>query len=370
MDGAAAKLTAKASRMRKKGVKAKTHHFFYVLVVICGWLAPPLAIAVRFGIGRDFFINVLCTICGYFPGHGHNFYCQSIRNNRTAARTPKWAVKFGLVNVKDKRGGKHAWAGRYDERLPDSARNEYADADSVESGQVGGTEEWDGRGPEPSNRPRLSGNPNLSTGGKKQHHGFHITSPWDDVVEEDEVQGNPRRPGDDDGRAPASSRPYDPLDNEEFFPSTSGADTMPASSASSGGGGPKKLKGRGFLGKNRNRYENTTTPSGDGGRGRDDRFNRMNAGRSAGGDPLRSTRSQVADDYQDDFEREINGAAVRSKTTANSTSPTSRFDTFESEGPEHAWASSRSSNTVARREEPASKRATSQGDGDLFSHTF
>ncbi|SGZ22106.1 BQ5605_C022g09431 [Microbotryum silenes-dioicae] len=369
MDAAAAKISAKGSRMRKKGVKAKAHHFFYVLVLICGWLAPPLAVAVRFGIGRDFFINVLCTICGYFPGHGHNFYCQSIRNNRTAARTPKWAVKFGLVHVKDKRGGKHAWAGRYDERLPDSARNEYADADSVESGQPGGAADWDGRGPEPANRPRFSGNPNLSTGGKKQHRGFHITSPWDDLVEEEEVQGNPRRPGDDDGRAPASSRPYDPLDNEEFFPSTSGADAMPASSASSG---PKKLKGRGFLGKSRSRYENASSSSGGGGGGgRDDRFDRMNAGRpSAGGDPLSGKRTQAADDYQDDFEREINGAPARSKVTTNVSAPTSRFDSFESEGPEQAWASSRPSKTPARREEPALKPASSQGDGDLFNHTF
>ena len=27
----------------------------------------------RFGIGRDFFINILFTICGYFPGHGHKY---------------------------------------------------------------------------------------------------------------------------------------------------------------------------------------------------------------------------------------------------------------------------------------------------------
>lgn len=36
-----------------------------------GWLLPPLAVVVRFGVGRDFFINVILTICGYFPGHAH-----------------------------------------------------------------------------------------------------------------------------------------------------------------------------------------------------------------------------------------------------------------------------------------------------------
>jgi len=57
-----------------------------------GWLLPPLAILVRFGVGSvanllssfpqliwnsvyrfDFFLNILLTICGYIPGHGHNF---------------------------------------------------------------------------------------------------------------------------------------------------------------------------------------------------------------------------------------------------------------------------------------------------------
>ena len=41
-------------------------------------------------------------------------YCQNIRNNTRRGRTPKWAVKLGLVKVKDPRAGKHQWAGRYD----------------------------------------------------------------------------------------------------------------------------------------------------------------------------------------------------------------------------------------------------------------
>ena len=28
----------------------------------------PAAVAARFGIGKDFFINVVLTICGYIPG--------------------------------------------------------------------------------------------------------------------------------------------------------------------------------------------------------------------------------------------------------------------------------------------------------------
>jgi hypothetical protein len=52
------------------------------------------AVAARFGIGKDFWLNLLLTICGYIPGmrcdirlnlhvtdslisgHGHNFYIQ------------------------------------------------------------------------------------------------------------------------------------------------------------------------------------------------------------------------------------------------------------------------------------------------------
>jgi uncharacterized membrane protein YqaE (UPF0057 family) len=59
------------SLVRAARLQPKTHHFFYVLVWLTGWIAPPVAVLIRFGIGRDFFINILCTICGYFPGHFH-----------------------------------------------------------------------------------------------------------------------------------------------------------------------------------------------------------------------------------------------------------------------------------------------------------
>lgn len=47
----------------------KKHHGFTLLIMILGFLLPPLAVAARFGIGKDFFINVVLTLCGYFPGH-------------------------------------------------------------------------------------------------------------------------------------------------------------------------------------------------------------------------------------------------------------------------------------------------------------
>ena len=89
----------------------RRHHGYLVLIFIIGTLFPPLgktslaaqrfkfvkllqAVAARFGIGKDFWINLLLTVCGYIPGttliyfilnwlshphipgHGHNFYIQ------------------------------------------------------------------------------------------------------------------------------------------------------------------------------------------------------------------------------------------------------------------------------------------------------
>lgn len=99
--------------------------------MVLGWLLPPLAVAVRFGIGKDFFINVICTICGYIPGHGHNFFIQNIRNNKHSNRTPKWATRYGLVEDYDKkRQKKRAWTGRYkdqngERRMYDDEGNAY-----------------------------------------------------------------------------------------------------------------------------------------------------------------------------------------------------------------------------------------------------
>lgn len=98
----------------------KKHHGFTGLIILFGFLFPPLAVAARFGIGKDFFINLILTICGYFPGHGHNFFIQNIRDNRNKNRTPKWAVRYGLVDdshVK-KQQKKRQWVGRYNDQAP------------------------------------------------------------------------------------------------------------------------------------------------------------------------------------------------------------------------------------------------------------
>lgn len=105
----------------------RRHHGWVVLIVILGFLFPPLAVAARFGIGKDFFINLVLTICGYIPGHGHNFFIQNIRDNTNAKRTPKWAIRYGLVDDSHakRKAKKRQWTGRYNDTLPE--RTQYDD---------------------------------------------------------------------------------------------------------------------------------------------------------------------------------------------------------------------------------------------------
>jgi len=108
-----------------------------VLLFILGSLLPPLAVAARFGIGVDFWLNLLLTICGYIPGHFHNFYIQNIRNNKNNKRTPKWAAKHGLIDTTalERRKKRTQWANRYNDRLPRST----LEGQSYAEGQEGGS---------------------------------------------------------------------------------------------------------------------------------------------------------------------------------------------------------------------------------------
>ncbi|KAI5122972.1 hypothetical protein M0805_006851 [Coniferiporia weirii] len=118
----------------KLDLKPKRHHGYSVLLFILGTLFPPLAVAARFGIGSDFWLNLLLTICGYIPGHVHNFYIQNVRNNKNNRRTPKWAQRYGLIDTtKIERNKKRSeWASRYNDRLPQST----LDGQEYEQGQV------------------------------------------------------------------------------------------------------------------------------------------------------------------------------------------------------------------------------------------
>ncbi|EJD44050.1 hypothetical protein AURDEDRAFT_114380 [Auricularia subglabra TFB-10046 SS5] len=124
----------------KKGtvdLTPRRHHGYAVILFIFGTLFPPLAVAARFGIGGDFWLNLLLTICGYIPGHGHNFYIQNIRNNKNHRRTPKWAIRYGLVDDSEirRKERKSQWANRYNERLPHST----LEGQPYEDGQVPGS---------------------------------------------------------------------------------------------------------------------------------------------------------------------------------------------------------------------------------------
>ncbi|KAG6814344.1 hypothetical protein H0H92_010929 [Tricholoma furcatifolium] len=114
--------------------KPKRHHGYAVLLFIMGTLFPPLAVAARFGIGKDFWLNLLLTICGYIPGHCHNFYIQNIRNNKNHARTPKWAQRYGLVDTStiERHQRRSQWANRYNDRLPHSTHDGQAYAEGQE----------------------------------------------------------------------------------------------------------------------------------------------------------------------------------------------------------------------------------------------
>jgi len=110
------------SGAKKPKFKVKRRHGFQAVLWVLGTLFPPLAVAARFGIGTDLLINTILTICGYIPGHVHNFYIQNIRNNKNNRRTPKWAIRYGLVDDSylKKKQKKSQWANRYEERLPES----------------------------------------------------------------------------------------------------------------------------------------------------------------------------------------------------------------------------------------------------------
>ncbi|KAF9005651.1 hypothetical protein BDQ17DRAFT_1353533 [Cyathus striatus] len=127
----------------KVDMTPKRHHGYAVILFIMGTLFPPLAVAARFGIGKDFWLNLLLTICdiSHCSGHGHNFYIQNIRNNKNHARTPKWVQKYGLVDTSDikRKERRSQWASRYNERLPHSTLEGQAYEEGQEAGDGSGT---------------------------------------------------------------------------------------------------------------------------------------------------------------------------------------------------------------------------------------
>ncbi|KAJ1028479.1 hypothetical protein NDA16_001645 [Ustilago loliicola] len=163
----------------------RRHHAFHGVVMVCGWLLPPLAVLIRFGVGLDLFINIICTIAGYIPGHVHNFWIQNIRNNKNSRHSPSWAIKYGLVKDYRLKRTANGWSDRYG----DSA-NDWQNQEVIVDPITGETR----RDPEAA---RKTGN---------VRSGSHFLAPWADNVDDspraeredpyaDERRRNAGRPG-------------------------------------------------------------------------------------------------------------------------------------------------------------------------------
>lgn len=150
--------------------------------MICGWLLPPLAVLIRFGVGLDFVINLFCTIAGYIPGHVHNFWIQNIRNNKNARHSPSWAIRYGLV--KDYRAKRSGWSDRYGE----SGGNDFNNQDIIVDPVTGETR----KDPDAFKRGNVRA-------------GSHFLSPWADNMddspraEREDPYADERRPSERQG---------------------------------------------------------------------------------------------------------------------------------------------------------------------------
>ncbi|KAH8117598.1 hypothetical protein DFH11DRAFT_1724581 [Phellopilus nigrolimitatus] len=211
----------------------KRHHGYSVVLFILGTLFPPLAVAARFGIGSDFWLNLLLTICGYIPGHGHNFYIQNIRSNKNNRRTPKWAQRYGLVDTSEieRKKKKSQWASRYNDRLPHST----LDDQPFEEGEVSRS---NGGRPE-----SVLGDPDARPTARVDQHGQY----WNAEEERYYGQktngnggaGGSRSTGSLDSGGGSSARWHYPANFEDSLPPP-----PDGSGAGSGAGGKKKKKGK------------------------------------------------------------------------------------------------------------------------------
>jgi uncharacterized membrane protein YqaE (UPF0057 family) len=51
-----------------------------IIEIILSIVLPPLGVALRYGLGGKFWLNVLLTIIGWIPGVIHAFYVLSKRS--------------------------------------------------------------------------------------------------------------------------------------------------------------------------------------------------------------------------------------------------------------------------------------------------
>jgi len=106
--------TERAERWDKIDLKPKRWWGYTILLFILGTLLPPLgmcrsddssdfpltcfaAVAARFGIGKDFWTNVVLTLCGYIPGK-LIFACRiELAVSETEARSRPQLLHTGAI---------------------------------------------------------------------------------------------------------------------------------------------------------------------------------------------------------------------------------------------------------------------------------
>ncbi|OOQ85626.1 putative stress response RCI peptide [Penicillium brasilianum] len=78
-------------------------------------LVPPLGVFLIAGCGVDFWINLLLTLLGYFPGHIHAFYLEYVyydRRNRDPITRATQRPAPGVYSDRIQSGG-HSHARNY-----------------------------------------------------------------------------------------------------------------------------------------------------------------------------------------------------------------------------------------------------------------
>ncbi|KAF3395872.1 Plasma membrane proteolipid 3 [Penicillium rolfsii] len=84
-------------------------------LIIITIFIPPLGVFLISGCGADFWINVLLTILGYFPGHIHAFYLEYVyydRRNRDPLTRATQQRAPGVYSERIQSGG-HSQARNY-----------------------------------------------------------------------------------------------------------------------------------------------------------------------------------------------------------------------------------------------------------------
>ncbi|KAL2003349.1 hypothetical protein VTN02DRAFT_4169 [Thermoascus thermophilus] len=77
-------------------------------LVIVTLLLPPVGVFIISGCSVDFFINLLLTILGYFPGHVHAFYLEYVfysRRSQTAEGRATSRKAPGVYSEQIQNGG-------------------------------------------------------------------------------------------------------------------------------------------------------------------------------------------------------------------------------------------------------------------------